>query len=254
MDMNLKGTFLQKWANYFGDVELPIIFYYSDTANNCEIVPKAESWKCLIGELTKVRNGKSLAFSKESIGCMGGKKYSGFQDNLRPNFEYFLSCGNETVKGEKYLKSPELVKQFLAKAPFKRTDKQFIIFKRWDLMVEMDFPEIVIFYANPDVLSGLFTISGFDRDFEEGTITPFGAGCSSLIQYPLSESNKDKPRAVIGLFDVTARPYVQKDILTFAIPFKRFVELINFFDESFLTTEAWSKIKKRININKSNTL
>ncbi len=247
MDIKFKEHFISQWNKYFGNTELPIVFYYSDTPNNCIVNPPAEKWICLISELTKIRNGKSIAFSKDSIGCMGGKKYSGFQDNLRPNFEYFLSCGNDSIKGEKYLKSPELVKRFLEKAPFKRTEKEYLIFKRWDNLDENDNPEVVIFYAKPDVLSGLFTIAGFDSDFEDGNVTPFGAGCASLIQYPLYEATKDKPRAVIGLFDVTARPYIHENILTFSVPFNRFEVIVNYFDDSFLTTAAWEKLRKRVN-------
>jgi hypothetical protein len=247
MDITIKNNFIELWNKYFGKVELPLIFYYSDSANDCSIAPKSEKWSCIISELIKIRNGKSIAFSKESLGCSGGKRYSGFQENLRPNFEYFLSCGTQDMEGEKYLQSPELVKQFLQKAPFTLTDKKYIIFKRWDNLTQDDTPEVVIFFAKPDVLSGIFTISGFDRNFDEGTICPFGSGCSSIIQYPLAECNKDKPRGVLGLFDISARPYVQESIFTFSLPYKRLIELTNFFDDSFLTTLSWQKIRKRIN-------
>jgi len=247
MDINFKDNFIELWRKYFGQVELPIIFYYSDTPNDCLIAPKSDKWGCIVSDLIKIRNGKSIAFSKDSLGCMGGKRYSGFQNNLRPNFEYFLSCGTEDMEGEKYLQSPELVKQFLQKAPFAQTDKEYIIFKRWDNLTVKDNPEVVIFYANPDVLSGLFTISGFDRNFDEGTISPFGSGCSSIIQYPLAECNKEKPRGVLGLFDVSARPYVQENILTFSLPYIRLIEITKYFDESFLTTHSWQKLRKRIN-------
>jgi hypothetical protein len=58
---------------------------------------------------------------------------------------------------------------------------------------------------------------------------------------------KDKPKAVIGMFDVSARPFVQENILSFAVPMKRFEVMISFMEESFLSTNSWGKVKKRIN-------
>ena len=38
-----------------------------------------------------VRAGKSLAFRTDALGCMGARRYLGFADTIRPDFEYFLS-------------------------------------------------------------------------------------------------------------------------------------------------------------------
>ena len=122
-----------------------------------------------------------------------------------------------------------------------------IVFKRWDKIKEGDNPEVVIFFAKPDVLSGLFTLAGFDRDDLSGTIAPFGSGCASIVQYPLAESKKEKPGAVLGMFDVSARPFVQENLFTFAIPFERFEKIVSYMEESFLITNSWEKVKRRIN-------
>jgi uncharacterized protein (DUF169 family) len=247
MDIKLKEKFISLWVKYFGNEELPIIFYYSDNENNAEIVVKSENWGCFIGELAKVRKGKSMAFDREAISCTGGRRYIGFSNKLRPGFEYFLSCGNAEIEGERYLQSPELVEKFLKNAPWIPAKGTKIVFKRWDMLLEEDEPEVVIFFAKPDVLAGLFTLAGYDSEDLNGTIAPFGSGCASIVQYPLAESKKDKPKAVIGMFDVSARPYVQENVLSFAIPFKRFEEMISFMEESFLSTNSWEKVKKRIN-------
>jgi hypothetical protein len=115
------------------------------------------------------------------------------------------------------------------------------------MLLEEDEPEVVIFFAKPDVLAGLFTLAGYDSEDMNGTIAPFGSGCASIVQYPLAESKKDKPKAVIGMFDVSARPYVQENVLSFAVPFKRFEEMISFMEESFLSTNSWEKVRRRIN-------
>lgn len=247
MDIKFKNYFQKLWSQYFGNAELPITFFYSDDNGDAEIAEKAEKKGCFIGELAKVRKGRSLAFNEEAVSCGGGKKYLGFTNKLRPGFEYLLSCGTPDMEGERYLQSPELVNTFLQNAPWVPAKASKILFKRWDKLTENDEPEVVIFFATPDVLSGLFTLSGYDRDDLHGNIAPFGAGCASIVQYPLLESLKDKPAAVIGMFDVSARPYVQENVLTFAVPFKRFVEMVSFIEVSFLITGSWEKVRKRIN-------
>src|SRR5271157_5644813 len=91
-----------------------------------------------------------------------------------------------------------------------RAPGRFVVFKRWDKLEAADKPDVVIFFASPDVLSGLFTLASFDEADPNGVIAPFGAGCSSVVQHPYLEGKSSRPRAVIGMFDVTARPLVPK--------------------------------------------
>ena len=123
----------------------------------------------------------------------------------------------------------------------------YIIFKRWDNLEESDEPAVVVFFAKPDVLSGLFTLANFDQTEPNGTFTPFGAGCASIVHYPYLEKDSDRPRAVIGMFDPSARPCVPKDTLSFAVPMVKFVKMIGYMEESFLITETWKTVKKRLN-------
>ncbi|MBK9357389.1 MAG: DUF169 domain-containing protein [Bacteroidales bacterium] len=250
MDIAFKEKFTRLWTRFFGNAELPVVFFYSDNEVKAEIVEPAQKWNCFIGELAKVRKGKSLAYDQEAVSCGGGKKYLGFTDMLRPGFEYFLSCGNDKIEGERYLQSPELVEKFLSNAPWTPAKGKRIVFKRWDMLLEDDNPEVAIFFASPDVLSGLFTLAGFDREDMNGTIAPFGSGCSSVIQYPLAESLKEKPRAVLGMLDVSARPFVHENVMSFALPVKRLEEITGFMEETFLITGSWEKVKKRINARK----
>jgi hypothetical protein len=105
---------------------------------------------------------------------------------------------------------------------------------------------LVIFFATPDVLSGLFTLTNFDRTRPDATFTPFGAGCGSVIHYPFLEMLSDKPRAVLGMFDISARPCVPANTLSFAVPFKRFVIMMGNMEESFFITQSWKNVQKRI--------
>jgi hypothetical protein len=74
-----------------------------------------------------------------------------------------------------------------------------------------------------------------------------GAGCGTIVQYPLKESQSDHPRAVLGMFDVSARPGVDPNSLTFSVPMQKFEGMVANMDESFLITDSWEKLKNRFN-------
>jgi uncharacterized protein (DUF169 family) len=247
MKTELRDHFVLLWNKYFGNAELPITFYYTDGNGGAEMVQKPKGRSCLICELAKVRRGLSLAYNEESVSCSGAKRYLGFTDKMRPGFEYFLSCGNDTMEGERYIRTPEMVKVFMKNQRDLAKKGKNIVFKRWDLLEETDQPEVVIFFARPDVLSGLFTLANFDQTDPNGTFTPFGAGCGTIVHYPWLEIQSENPRAVIGMFDPSARPCVPENILTFAVPMVRFEKMIGYMEESFLITPTWTVVRKRIN-------
>ena len=247
MDTEIIEKFTILWEKYFNNSDLPITFYYTDEAEDVEVVKSQAGHRCIMLDLIKVRKGNSLCLSEDSICCHGGKRYLGFSSELMPNFEYFISCGIPgRLEGERYRKTPELVKELMQKVPSFKAPGKYIIFKRWDKLEEADSPEVVIFFAHPDVLSGLFTLANFDADNPNGVFCPFSAGCGSIVQFPYFERDSNNPRGVLGMFDVSARPYVEENILSFAIPIKKFAMMIANMDESFLITESWRKVQKRI--------
>jgi hypothetical protein len=247
MDLQFKKYFEQKWHHYFGPIDLPITFYYTDRVKPELLAQSKNVTRCLIGNLKRVRAGWPFIYKRNSPGCLGGKRYSGFSQKLRPNFEYFLSCGiPDKLEGERYKKSPELVRRYLADRPPFKAPHRYLVFKRWDKLTDDDEPLAVVFFAPADVLSGLFTLANYDWPDPYAVITPMGAGCSSIINYALEESRRDRPRCILGLFDVSARPEVPSATLTFTVPMQKFRTMVENMDESFLTTASWKKVKKRI--------
>ena len=247
MDSRLKDEFVVLWKRFFGEAELPITFYYTDEEERAEIVKPGSVNRCVIAALQLVRNGRALCFDAESIGCFGGRRYLGFRKEVRPNFEYFLSCGIPgKMEGERYKKTPEIAAEAVKLMPPFDAPARFIVFKRWDLLNETDEPDVVIFFARPDVLSGLFTLANFDEIEPNGVLAPFGSGCSSIVQYPFLEKNSVRQRVFLGLFDVSARPFVPEDTLSFSVPMRKFERMIHNMEESFLTTNSWKAVQKRI--------
>jgi len=249
METKLKNKFLTLWKQFFNEAPLPITFYYTDKPLKAETVELGKAPRCIMGSLVLAQKGQSIAFSAETTGCPGGKRYLGFSEGIdMPNFEYFISCGIPgKLEGERYKKTPEMVKEYMKKeGKAIKAPAEYIVFKRWDRLEAEDKPEVVIFFAAPDVLAGLFTLAIFDETEQDAVIAPFGSGCGSIIKYPYMEIESARPRAVIGMFDVSARPYVPKDVLSFAAPMSKFNRMIENMEESFLITESWRKVQKRI--------
>jgi hypothetical protein len=246
MDAQIQKDFLAKWTEYFGSSRLPIGWFYTDSCEEDDLKNSVSEVRCMIGNLENVFNGQPLVYQKSTPGCLGGKRYSGFSQNLRTNFRYFLSCGIEgELEGERYKKNPEIVDEFLIRNPPFEAPGKYLVFKRWDKFLPHETPEVVIFIDSGDVLSALFTLANFDR-INEGVAAPFGSGCSSIVDYPRREALKENPQCIFGMFDLSARPYIKSDSYSFSIPFIRFREMIAIMDESFLITESWRKIKIRL--------
>lgn len=259
MDLALKAHVQDRWSAHFPGAELPIVLYYTNDSaraqpplrpsapsHPCTTAPPPPS-PCLICDLAAVRQGASRRFDAQTISCGGARRYLGFDPRIRPNFAHFLSCGIPgEIEGERYKQSPQLVEAYLENQPPFVAPGRFIVFKRWDRLDAEDDPAVVVFFAPPDVLSGLFTLANFDEADPHAVVAPFGAGCASIVYHPYRQLSNDRPRAVLGMFDVSARPCVPPDVLTFAVPWPRFARMAGNIQESFLITDTWRHVRARI--------
>jgi len=247
MNLQFRDDFLKKWKKYFNGAECPLVFYFAEDPGNIPRAGITNDGSCIIGELALVRKGKPRAWNVNSLGCGGSRRYFGYTSGMRSDFEYFLSYGIEgKVEGERYIRTPEMVREIMQAVKCIPNGGKYIIFKRFDQLVLTDEPVAAIFFVTPDVLSGLFTLANFDRVDGLGVIAPFGSGCASIVYHPWFENEKENPRAILGMFDVSARPCVQKDRLTFAVPVKRLEQMVSCMDESFLITGSWKKVRNRL--------
>lgn len=230
--------FIENYREAFGErAELPIVFWYSDTLE-CE-TEKVNG--CFFKSMKIVREGTIVSLNAETIGCGGGKFYTGFTEMPErvPNFV--------SLK-ERYKETPELVKSFIEQMGVPKAEKQYLHFARIDKVATFEHVEGVLFLATPDILSGLTTWAYFDHNAEDTVVAPFGSGCSSVITQTILENRKGGYRSFIGFFDPSVRPYFEANILSFTIPMSRFKVMYETMRSSCLyDTHAWGKIKERIN-------
>jgi len=247
MDLKLKEDFISLWKKFFGEAELPITFYYTNEEGRAELVkPGTIAQRCVIAALSLVRQGRALCFDAESIGCSGGQQCLGFRETFEPDDIYLISNGIPgKVEGERFVKTPEIAAELLKGMPSFKAPARFIVFKRWDALNESDEPDVVIFFACPDVLSGLFTLANFEEAEPNGVFTPWASGCGSIVAYPFLEKDAVRSRAVIGLFAVSPRRFVPESTLSFAVSMRKFQRMVHNIEESFLTTNSWKAVSKR---------
>lgn len=84
----------------------------------------------------------------------------------------------------------------------------------------------------------------------ENVMIPFSSGCQSLFLLPYAESKKENPRAVVGLIDITVRPMVEADMLSFSVPFKMFLDMEENAEGSFLEKDLWHRVMARMKKSK----
>lgn len=230
-----------------GMSEYPVLFRYVDDLPQGTLLPPEGTHVCLFALLGRTRaDGRPVALSATHYGCAGGGYYLGFREAPRQGIEYFLSCGIPgTMEGERYLKTPEVARARIAQGPASPAKKKYGLFTRADGPPHAETPEVVVFFANPDQVAGLHMLAGFDRD-DDAVVAPFSSGCGAIVSHPLAENRRPRPRAVLGLFDPSARPFVEANLLTFAVPYGMFERMAGNVPESFLTTRTWGAIRKRI--------
>jgi hypothetical protein len=243
----LSETSWQRLREALGLKEHPLgAFYTNDKPDG--MTPKSGIQACMIGYLQNARkNGETVYFDKEHFGCPGGAYYMGFFASPRPKIEYFLSCGIPgEMEGERYIKTPELAREYFSSTQPRKAPGTYCLFKPLDKLWPMEEPEVVVFFAPPDLLSGLFTLTNYAAERPDAVRLPFSSGCGAILTHPLKEAEKKDPQAVLGLFDVSARPFVEAEVLTLSMPTKLFLKLLDNQDESFLITKSWEKVRERI--------
>ena len=149
---------------------------------------------------------------------------------------------------EKYKRSPEDVMKFVESIDVKRSDLQFVNFMRIDKLDTLDNIEGLMFFATPDVLSGLCGWAFFDNNDSGAVRTIFGSGCSTMISNVITENEKNGLSCYLGLFDPSVRPQVGANELGFSIPRSRLITMLETIDDCFLNgSHAWEKVQLRIN-------
>ncbi len=256
----------------------PVALIWSDEKPEKAMQFSEGKWGCVMWLVASAAKGKTACCDRKTFGCPGGGVGLGFGDQYKnfpggeEGFCHFLSYGNiksekgmeiaEQVKpfmreesydnfvhGERYLKTPDQVQQFLKSLPITDIPAEYVVFKPLnDVEKEQDDPKAVIFFADPDQLSALVILANYGRGDNENVIIPYAAGCQTLGIYPYQEADSKKPRAVVGLTDISARLFVKKqlgdNLMTFTVPMALLEEMDANVEGSFFERHTWQQLRK----------
>ncbi len=265
-----------KIATAIGLKHAPVAVLLADEKPEDAVQFKPGKWGCVMFMFANAVKGRTAVFDATTYGCWGGGVGLGFGNAYRdfPGgvecFAHFLSSGTKQweqgrhvgqalegaagkefadnfLNGEGYVKNPELVHQWLEEIPITEHPSPYVLFTplaKVDPAVEQ--PEIVVFLADADQLSALVILANYGREGMENVIIPWAAGCQTIGILPWREAKAEKPRAVVGLTDISARKYVRKLLgstyLTFAMPWQLFAEMERNVAGSFLERHTWQSL------------
>jgi len=268
----LKSLIAEKLGLKFEPVA--IIFSHEKPAGARQF--KEGKWGCVMFLLAAAARGRTAVFDRKTYGCQGGGVGLGFGNQYKvfpggeDGFCYFLSVGNDQweqgrqmaeqvkpflrpeayddfVHGERYLKSPELVRKFIEGLPLVDIPYEYVVFQP---LKEVDpartKPEVIVFLGDMDQVSALTVLANYDREGNENVIHPYAAGCQNIGIYPYREAKSARPRAVLGMNDLSARVALKRllkdDLMSFAVPFSLFQEMEANVPGSFLERNTWKEL------------
>ena len=219
---------------------------------------KEGRWGCVGSMLLVAAKGRTAVFDRTTFGCPGGGTGLGFGNQYEQcglAIDSLLSAGSKEIadtmerrshmeEGERFFKTPEMVRQVIASMPITDIPTEFVVFKPLDQVVEGDDPALVVFFVNADQLSALVVMSDYARGSGAGAIAPFGGACQSVL-YGYAEAQRESPRGVIGFFDIAQRNRVDRETLSFTVPYTLFEEMETNVEGSFLEMEDWRELRER---------
>ena len=253
----------------------PVAILWSDTPPEHARQFRPGKWGCVMWMLGAAARGATAAFTRETYGCWGGGVGLGF-GNCYPSFPgglecfyRFLSSGNagwepgervakameakaserflkNFLEGEGYLADPEVVRQFVQGLPIMEVPTRYVVFKPLkEVDPAREEPKVVVFLPEPNQLSALVILANYRRWAPDNVIIPYAAGCQTIGIFPYQEAARDRPRAVVGLTDISARNNLRKlgrNLLSFAVPWKLLLEMEGNVQGSFLERREWKEL------------
>ncbi len=209
-----------------------------------------DAFGCIYKRLDRVLGGETYTFAKGNCSCSGFDHNTGLRDDM-PNtpggFGIFLAQGSDqqwTPPGEKFKCDPETAEAMWECLP-KDVMGGFDAL-RFEPYREGLKPDIVVAFCNPDQLSALIVLHGYDKPEYDRVIATTVSGCASMVRIPLSELGREKPRAVITGTDLAARKFVAEGEVAFAVTGPEFEKMLAVTEECFFHSPVWKPVRNRL--------
>ena len=152
-------------------------------------------------------------------------------------------------EGERFLCTEELAGIWRTSLPYSEKGYPRVVFAPLSRRETLGNPDLVWIYADPDQLSALVILLGAHNGRAQNVIAPYCSACQSIM-FAAAEAEKDEPKAVMGLFDISQRTKALSRYLTLTMPYQLWETLIKDPEKSCLTSESWKKIEEGIYVQR----
>lgn len=238
---------LEQLLHLLGDMEMPLGAYYGHTPPAQGFTPAHGKHECIINFMRKSRTKNiPVFFAADTPACMGGWTYLGFLDKYRDKIAHFVTTGLPDRAGEKYMPEPASMYRLFDDMDIQKASASYCIVKPLNQFHENKQPEFIIFFARTERLTGLCHLAYFALNDHHAVAIPFGAGCSGTFAWTRTYQRKGLRRAVIGCTDISCRPYMKTDELSFSVTPDILADMINAAPQSFLAGHSWQGVLKKI--------
>lgn len=150
------------------------------------------------------------------------------------------------LRGEGYIQDPARARQFVESLPLRDIGDKFVVAKPLEQWCPSDDTKSVTFFVEPDALSALVVLANYVHPEIENVAVPWAAACQVIGLFGYRESEREHPRALVGLTDLSARKYVRpqlgRNVMSFTVPFPMFLELEERVEGSFFERETWQHL------------
>lgn len=228
-----EATPLSAEAEKRGEIDFQVVF---------------RNFSCVMARVLLSRSKKITTWvSAEAYGCPGAAHFAGF---FKPALEFGvhnISTGIPGVReGQLTLPSVESARLFYMRVDVPPAPKPYCVIQPLSLFKEGEEPEVIVYFARGELLGALCALTSFTTGEPESVVAPFGAGCTNITAWPRHYREIGLQRAVLGGNDMTCRSFYKLDEMSFAVTTDLYRKMLEAAPDSFLKTEMWEKVKKRI--------
>ena len=211
-----------------------------------------QQFSCAIGHIWRARKKKTAAyFDATHFGCPGCAFWLGFMKPQTETIIGYVSSGiPNKMEGERYCESPDALRQLFDYIDPPPASKRYCIVKPISRFTPEESPLLVAFFAGPESLSGIHQLATFVTNDPEAVVSPWGAACTDLVTWPMKFLTQGKNKAVLGGWDPSARKFFKTDELSFTVSYTMYRQMLDRWEDSFLTTQTWAVVKKKIDRSK----
>lgn len=213
----------QRFEKYMNLKYKPLGVYFSETLPAGKIrVQHMIFDRCVPVHAFKAATSNKISILDAQNGCQGGRYWTGFTKPPKGLACFLSNGGSDKVfggRGERFKKNAAFGAGMMKDpGPVKQPPgTKYIVFQHLHDIPDTVKIEFVLFFCNPTKMAEFATLVHYAQKQRTIIRAPAGSGCQSLVNFPLLMKEEPEPDAVMGLWDLFARRFLPKNILSLAM-------------------------------------